>query len=88
MGLIVNILMGALVGWIASVVTKRDERQGWLGNILVGIGGALIGTALSVFLTGADRAHLEFDLTSTLWSIGGAVLLCLGLNALENRKTL
>lgn len=43
MDVIVWIIFGALAGWIASVITGDDARQGALGNILVGIIGAVVG---------------------------------------------
>jgi len=41
MGIIVWVIFGALVGWIASIV--MNDRGGWLWNIIIGIIGALIG---------------------------------------------
>lgn len=43
MGLILWIIFGALVGWVASLIMGTDARQGTLLNIVVGIIGAVIG---------------------------------------------
>lgn len=85
MSLILLLLIGAFVGWVASKITGRDAEQGWIANIVVGIVGALLGTWISELLTGADRAGLQLDLSAILWSIGGAVVLCLILNWIQSR---
>ena len=40
---IIAILVGALIGWLASLVMKTDAQQGAIANILVGIIGAALG---------------------------------------------
>jgi uncharacterized membrane protein YeaQ/YmgE (transglycosylase-associated protein family) len=42
-GIISWIVFGALAGWVASMIAGDNARQGWLGNIIVGIIGAFIG---------------------------------------------
>lgn len=46
MGIISWIIFGALVGWIASLLTGQNERYGCLSNIIIGIVGALLGGLL------------------------------------------
>ena len=43
MGIILWIVFGGIVGWIASLVMKTDSQQGILLNVVVGIIGAVIG---------------------------------------------
>ena len=43
MGIIIWLIVGGIVGWLASIIMKRDAQQGVLLNIVVGIVGALIG---------------------------------------------
>lgn len=43
MGIILWIVFGALVGWLASLIMKTDPEQGALENIILGIVGAVIG---------------------------------------------
>ena len=43
MGIILWIIFGGLVGWIASIIMKTDAQQGMLLNIVVGIIGAIVG---------------------------------------------
>jgi len=43
MGIILWIIFGGLVGWIASLIMKTNAQQGILLNIIVGVVGAIIG---------------------------------------------
>ena len=52
MSIIMWIIFGALAGWIASIIMKTNAEQGAIGNIIVGILGALIGGFLMQTLTG------------------------------------
>lgn len=73
MGLISWIILGALAGWIASIIMGRDRRMGALANILVGIAGAgLGGWIASLFGLGAVTG---INIWSILIAIGGACLL-------------
>lgn len=73
MGIILWILFGALAGWIASIIVGRNEEQGALGNIFVGILGALIGGLIVSVLGGAGISG--FNLYSIIVAIGGSTLL-------------
>ena len=48
------ILFGALAGWLASIITGRNNRQGCIMNIIVGIVGAFIGGAVYGLITGGE----------------------------------
>lgn len=70
--LILWLLFGALVGWLASIVMRTDAQQGTLLNIVVGIIGALIGG----FLFGANTINgSDFSLSALVVSFVGAVIL-------------
>lgn len=43
MDIILWVIFGGLVGWVASLIMKTDAQQGVLLNIIVGIIGAVIG---------------------------------------------
>ena len=43
MGIIIWLIIGGIVGWLASIIMKRDGQQGILLNIIVGIIGSWIG---------------------------------------------
>lgn len=84
MSIIVAIILGAIVGWIASRLMGRDE--GLLASIVIGIIGAFIGSVLSSLLTGSDRAFLAFSAGGLLWSLIGAVILVAIMNAFSGRR--
>jgi uncharacterized membrane protein YeaQ/YmgE (transglycosylase-associated protein family) len=43
MGLIVQLIVGGVIGWLASIVMKTNAQMGIIANILVGIVGAALG---------------------------------------------
>lgn len=73
MDFLLFIVLGALAGWIASMIMGTNARQGWLMNIIVGIVGAMLGGFIMT-LFGAPGVS-GFDLYSILVAIGGAVVL-------------
>jgi len=85
MGILITILLGGLIGWLASLLTDRDARQGIVGNIVVGIIGAFIGGWVSQLLTDTDRSALQFDIQSLIWALVGAVVLSWLLNWVQSR---
>ncbi|HVE80906.1 MAG TPA: GlsB/YeaQ/YmgE family stress response membrane protein [Candidatus Dormibacteraeota bacterium] len=73
MGIITWIILGALAGWIASLIMRTDAEQGALGNIIVGIVGAFLGGFMAQAL-GAEGVT-GFNFYSIVVAILGAVLL-------------
>lgn len=73
MGILLWVVFGALVGWIASMIMRTDQDQGAIANIIIGIVGAFIGGAVSNMLGGPDVSG--FNLTSLIVAILGAVIL-------------
>ena len=73
MGIILWIVFGALVGWIASMVMKTNAQQGALANIVVGIVGALIGGWIMSFFGHAGVTG--FNIYSFLVALAGAIIL-------------
>jgi len=73
MGIILWIVFGGLVGWIASMIMKTDAQQGIILNIIVGIVGALLG-GLIMNLLGFGGVG-GFTLYSFLVALLGAIVL-------------
>lgn len=69
------IIMGALVGWIASMIAGTNSEQGAIGNIVVGILGAFVGGFLVNLLGGSADSLLAFSLEGFVVAVAGAVLL-------------
>ena len=74
MGIIVWLVIGALAGWLASIVMKRNDTMNWLENIVVGIVGALLGGFLYGLLTDGDF-DVGFNILSLLIATIGAIIL-------------
>lgn len=71
MNILLWVVLGGLAGWIASIVTKRNERQGLFGDIILGIIGALVG-GFAVSLLGGEGVT-GFNLYSLAIAVIGAI---------------
>ena len=72
MGIILWLIVGGVVGWLASIIMRTDAQQGIFLNIIVGIVGAFIG---GLILSGGSINNAGLTLTSFLVSLVGAVIL-------------
>lgn len=73
---IIIIIVGGILGWLASIVMRTDAQQGIILNIVVGIIGALLGgLLLGPLLGGASITSGAFNPMSLLVSFLGAVIL-------------
>jgi uncharacterized membrane protein YeaQ/YmgE (transglycosylase-associated protein family) len=76
MGLIVLIIVGGILGWLASMVMRTDGQQGIFLNIVVGIVGALLaGFILNPLIGGGNIMNGDLSISSLLVSFLGAVVL-------------
>jgi uncharacterized membrane protein YeaQ/YmgE (transglycosylase-associated protein family) len=76
MGIILWLVIGGVVGWLASIVMRRDGNQGIFLNIVVGIIGAMLGGWLIGPLVGAPSINSGvLSIGSLLVSFLGAVVL-------------
>lgn len=73
MGVILWIIFGALVGWIASIIMKTDAEQGPFLNIVVGIIGAVLGGWIMNFF--GQGGTSGFNLYSFVVALLGAIVL-------------
>ena len=70
------IIVGGILGWIASMIMRTDAQQGTLLNIIVGIVGALLAGAILSPLLGIGTINQgNFSLSALLVSLLGAVIL-------------
>lgn len=73
---IVWIIVGALIGWAASVIMRTNSRQGLIADIIVGIVGAfLAGIFLSPLFGIGTINEGDFSIPALLVSLGGAIIL-------------
>ncbi len=84
MGILSWIIFGALAGWIASMITGRNDQMGCLSNIVVGIIGAALGGWIVSFFGGTGVTG--FNIASFLVAVLGAVVLLAIFNLIFGRR--
>lgn len=79
MNLIVSLIIGGIVGWLASIFMKTNAQMGIIANVIVGIVGSMLGFWLAGMLGLASGGAIA------QWaiSIAGAAILILILKALN-----
>ena len=76
MGFIILLIVGGVIGWLASLIMRTDAQQGILLNIVVGIVGSLLaGLLLSPLLGVAPITSGGLSIPTLLVSLLGAVVL-------------
>jgi uncharacterized membrane protein YeaQ/YmgE (transglycosylase-associated protein family) len=77
MDIIVWLIVGGIIGWLASKIMRTDAQQGIFLNVVVGIIGAFIGGWLGGMLGvgGGDINDGNFSLAGLLMSLVGAIVL-------------
>jgi uncharacterized membrane protein YeaQ/YmgE (transglycosylase-associated protein family) len=86
MNFIIWLIVGGLIGWVASIIMKTNGQQGILLNVIVGIVGAfLAGLILSPLLGISTINQNNFSLPALLMSLAGAVILLAVVNLFTRR---
>ncbi|MBL8289715.1 MAG: GlsB/YeaQ/YmgE family stress response membrane protein [Rubrivivax sp.] len=84
MNFILWLVIGGLIGWVASMIMRTDAQQGLLLNVVVGIVGALLGGWLLAPLLGTGTINQnDFSVGSLGVSLLGAVVLLAIVNLLR-----
>ena len=78
-GIIVWLIVGGIVGWLASLIMRTDAQQGVLMNIVVGIVGAVI----AGLILGRGNINQGLTVETFLWSLLGAVVLLAVVNLIR-----
>lgn len=84
MGIIVWVIVGAISGWIASMILKTNGQQGAIGNVVMGIIGALVGGFLAGWLFDIEIGG--FNLTTIGVSVIGALIFAFAMSAVTGGK--
>lgn len=71
MGLIISLVIGGIVGWLASIIMKTNAQMGWIANVLVGV----IGSALGFWIAGMIGIDASGGVLRFVIAIAGAALL-------------
>lgn len=76
MNIIILLVVGGILGWLASIVMRTDGQQGIFLNVIVGIVGAILaGFIITPLIGGAPITSGAFDIRSLIASFLGAVVL-------------
>ncbi|MEI7446951.1 MAG: GlsB/YeaQ/YmgE family stress response membrane protein [Burkholderiales bacterium] len=76
MNLLIWLVVGGVIGWIASMIMRTDAQQGMLLNVVVGIVGAMLGGWLISPLVGVGTINQSnFSVGAMVVSLVGAVIL-------------
>ena len=78
MSWIISLIIGGIVGWLASIVMKTNAQMGWIANVLVGVVGSLLG----YWIAGLVGIAPTGGILRFVVAIAGAVLLIFILRAL------
>ena len=78
MGLIIAIIIGGIIGWLASMIMKVESQMGIIANIIIGI----VGSGLGHFLAGVIGLEAYGAIARVAVGVAGAVLLIVILRAL------
>ena len=81
MGIILWIVFGAIVGWVASLIMNTDSQQGVILNVVIGIVGAVLGGWIMSSV--GESAVTGFNLYSFAVALFGAVVLIMGVKAVR-----
>ena len=87
MNFILWLVIGGVLGWIASMIMKTDAQQGVILNVVVGIVGALLGGWLLSPLLGAGTINSnDFSVAGLAVSLLGAVILLAIVNLVRRKS--
>lgn len=87
MNLVIWLVVGGLIGWVASMIMRTDAQQGIVLNVVVGIVGALVGGWVISPLIGVGTINQsDFSLAGLLVSLGGAVILLAIVNLIRRGR--
>ena len=76
MNVIIWLVVGGLIGWLASKIMNTDARQGIGLNVVVGVIGALLaGWLITPLIGGATINQGDFSLSGLVISLLGAIIL-------------
>ena len=78
MNWIITIVVGGIIGWLASIVMKTNAQMGLIANVLVG----MVGSSLGFWLAGALGLAAYGAIAQWLVAIAGAAILIVILRAL------
>jgi uncharacterized membrane protein YeaQ/YmgE (transglycosylase-associated protein family) len=87
MNIIIWLVVGGILGWVASLVMKTDAQQGIILNVVVGIIGAVLGGFIIAPMVGTGTINTnDFSVAGLLVSFLGAIILLAIVNLIRRRS--
>ena len=87
MNFIIWLIVGGVIGWLASIFMKTDGQQGMFLNVVVGVVGAMLGGWFISPMVGVGTINQDnFSLAALLVSFLGAVILLAIVNLFRRRS--
>jgi uncharacterized membrane protein YeaQ/YmgE (transglycosylase-associated protein family) len=87
MNFIIWLVVGGVIGWLASIIMKTNAQQGLFLNVIVGIVGSLLGGWLISPLIGAGTINQsDFSIAGLFVSLVGAIILLAIINLFRRSK--
>lgn len=87
MGFLFMIVVGAILGWLTSIVLRIDAPRGILLNVAAGVAGALLmGLFIAPLFGSASLLGDNYSVWTLLLSLAGAVIAVVALNLLGRER--
>lgn len=87
MNILIWLIVGGIIGWLASLVMRTDGQQGIILNVVVGIIGALIAGYVVAPMVGRGTINSgDFSIMGLLVSLVGAIILLAIVNLLRRGR--
>jgi len=88
MSWIVALVIGGLIGWVASLIMNTDAQMGALANVVIGIIGSILGKFIFADLLGIGSAGDAgaLSIAGILWGVVGAVILIYLIQLVTHRR--
>jgi len=86
--LIIALVVGGVIGWLASLIMNRDASMGIFWNVVVGCIGSVLGRLCFNWFTGATTGLRDtpFQPMTLLVAFGGAVVLLAIMNLIQRGR--
>lgn len=84
MDIILALIVGGLIGWLASSIA--GNREGPLGSVVIGMMGAIVGVLASSFFRVGGYTILGMTWQAILWTFVGAIIFSVVLNAFQHHS--
>ena len=88
MNIVIWLVVGGLIGWLASKIMNTDAQQGVVLNVVVGIIGAVVGGFLITPMLGHGTINTnDFSVMGLVVSLVGAIILLAIVNLITRGRT-